>query len=106
MFERKRTKAWVVDWQSKKLRRAVRSSVAAETLAGQNGLEDFFPAFGVGIYNRGWLSGGGLYTLQQLRDHIPISQQLKLTQATGCRLIHSPLTSLKPLLEPLDEPLP
>ena len=39
MFERKRTKAWIVDWQSKKLRRAVRSSVAAETLAGQNGLD-------------------------------------------------------------------
>ena len=39
MFQRKRTKAWVIDWQSKKLRRAVRSSVAAETLAGQNGLD-------------------------------------------------------------------
>ena len=39
MFERKRTKAWVVDWQSHKLRRAGRSSLAAETLAGQNGLD-------------------------------------------------------------------
>lgn len=39
MFERKRSPCWIVDWQSKKLRRVVRSSVAAETLAGQNGLD-------------------------------------------------------------------
>jgi hypothetical protein len=39
MFERVRAPCWVVDWQSKKLRRVVRSSVAAETLAGQNGLD-------------------------------------------------------------------
>ena len=40
LFQRKRAKAWVIDWQSKKLRRAVCSSVAAETLAGQNGLDE------------------------------------------------------------------
>ena len=39
MFERVRAPCWIVDWQSKKLRRVVRSSVAAETLAGQNGLD-------------------------------------------------------------------
>ena len=39
MFERKRALCWIVDWQSKKLRRVVGSSVAAETLAGQNGLD-------------------------------------------------------------------
>ena len=39
MFERKRALCWIVDWQSKKLRRVVRSSTAAETLAGQNGLD-------------------------------------------------------------------
>ena len=39
MFERKRSVCWLIDWQSKKLRRVVRSSVAAETLAGQNGLD-------------------------------------------------------------------
>ena len=39
MFERTRAPCWVVDWQSKKLRRVVRSSVAAETLSGQNGLD-------------------------------------------------------------------
>ena len=39
MLERKRAVCWLIDWQSKKLRRVVRSSVAAETLAGQNGLD-------------------------------------------------------------------
>ena len=39
IFERRRTVCWIIDWQSKKLRRVVRSSVAAETLAGQNGLD-------------------------------------------------------------------
>ena len=39
MFEGKRALCWILDWQSKKLRRVVRSSVAAETLAGQNGLD-------------------------------------------------------------------
>ena len=39
ILERRRTACWIIDWQSKKLRRAVRSSVAAETLAGQNGLD-------------------------------------------------------------------
>ena len=39
MFERRRTICWIIDWQSKKLRRVVRSSVAAETLASQNGLD-------------------------------------------------------------------
>ena len=46
MLERKRAKCWLVDWASKKLKRAVRSSVAAETLSGQNGLDaiEFFQA--------------------------------------------------------------
>lgn len=39
LFENKRAPTWVLDWSSKKLRRKVRSSVAAETLAGQNGLD-------------------------------------------------------------------
>ncbi len=39
MLKRARAKCWLVDWSSKKLKRAVRSSVAAETLAGQNGLD-------------------------------------------------------------------
>lgn len=39
ILERERAKCWIIDWQSKKLRRVVRSSVAAETLAGQNGLD-------------------------------------------------------------------
>jgi len=39
MLEQKPATCWIVDWSSKKLRRAVRSSVAAETLAGQNGLD-------------------------------------------------------------------
>ena len=39
MIEQKPATCWIVDWSSKKLRRAVRSSVAAETLAGQNGLD-------------------------------------------------------------------
>ena len=46
IFERKRSTCWLVDWSSKKLRRKVRSSVAAETLSGQNGLDtiEMFPA--------------------------------------------------------------
>ena len=39
IMERRRTVCWLINWQSKKLRRAVRSAVAAETLAGQNGLD-------------------------------------------------------------------
>eukprot|EP00435_Cladocopium_sp_Y103_P019753 s2854_g4.t2 len=39
IFDRKRSTCWLVDWSSKKLRRKVRSSVAAETLSGQNGLD-------------------------------------------------------------------
>eukprot|EP00438_Fugacium_kawagutii_P028282 Skav227626 [mRNA] locus=C9358797:125:8101:- [translate_table: standard] len=39
MLKREPAKCWLVDWSSKKLKRAVRSSVAAETLSGQNGLD-------------------------------------------------------------------
>ena len=39
ILERKRAPCWIIDWASKKLKRMVRSSVAAETLAGQNGLD-------------------------------------------------------------------
>ena len=39
MLKREQAKCWLVDWSSKKLKRAVRSSVAAETLSGQNGLD-------------------------------------------------------------------
>ena len=39
MLKRERARCWLVDWSSKKLKRTVRSSVAAETLAGQNGLD-------------------------------------------------------------------
>ena len=44
ILERKRAPCWVIDWASKKLKRMVRSSVAAETLASQNGLDaiEFF----------------------------------------------------------------
>ena len=38
MLDRKHAQCWLVDWSSKKLKRAVRSSVAAEALSGQNGL--------------------------------------------------------------------
>ena len=39
ILERKRAPCWIVDWASKKLKRMVRSSVAAETLSSQNGLD-------------------------------------------------------------------
>ena len=39
ILERKPACTWLLDWSSKKLRRKVRSSVAAETLSGQNGLD-------------------------------------------------------------------
>ena len=39
MLKRERARCWLVDWSSKKMKRMVRSSVAAETLAGQNGLD-------------------------------------------------------------------
>ena len=39
MFEGKRALCWIIYWQSKKFRRVVRSSVAAKTLAVQNGLD-------------------------------------------------------------------
>eukprot|EP00438_Fugacium_kawagutii_P012099 Skav209448 [mRNA] locus=scaffold2199:144696:152896:- [translate_table: standard] len=39
ILERKRAPCWIIDWASKKLKRMVRSSVAAETLSGQNGLD-------------------------------------------------------------------
>ena len=39
MLAREQAPVWLIDWASKKLKRAIRSSVAAETLAGQNGLD-------------------------------------------------------------------
>ena len=39
ILDRKKAPCWIIDWSSKKLKRVVRSSVAAETLAGQNGLD-------------------------------------------------------------------
>ena len=39
IFDRKRCPCWLIDWSSKKLRRKVRSSAAAETLSAQNGLD-------------------------------------------------------------------
>ena len=39
ILERRRAACWLIDWSSKKLKRVVRSSGAAETLAGQNGLD-------------------------------------------------------------------
>ena len=39
ILERKRAPCWIVGWASKKLKRMVRSSVAAETLSSQNGLD-------------------------------------------------------------------
>ena len=39
IMKNKEPPVWIVDWSSKKLRRVVRSSVAAETMSGQNGLD-------------------------------------------------------------------
>ena len=39
IMKNKESPVWIVDWSSKKLRRVVRSSVAAETMSGQNGLD-------------------------------------------------------------------
>eukprot|EP00439_Symbiodinium_sp_Y106_P011645 s11830_g1.t1 len=39
VIDRKPGKTWVIEWSSKKLRRVVRSSTAAETMSAQNGLD-------------------------------------------------------------------
>ena len=47
VLKQQRGQCWVIEWVSKKLRRIVRSSTAAETLAAQNGLDciEFAQAF-------------------------------------------------------------
>ena len=51
ILDQKPAPCWVVDWSSKKLRQVVRSSIAAETLAAQNGLDaiEMFQADTTGV---------------------------------------------------------
>ena len=65
MFERKRSPCWLIDWQSKKLRRVCRSSVAAETLAGQNGLD------GIEAFQALWYETVYNVTPRQFREMTP-----------------------------------
>ena len=77
IFERRRTVCLIIDWQSKKFRRVVRSSVAAGTLAGQNRLDSIetFQAVLAEVLDR--------ISPRQFREQVPIDPTALVIDSKG-----------------------
>ena len=81
ILENKEAPVWLIDWSSKKLRRVVRSSVAAETMAGQNGLDSIE-----------WIQS---LLAEILEDMSPKAFREQVPEKTACLVVDSRVSSMQ-----------